>query len=322
VVAVVAMAGCYRPSDPDCVIACTQSAANACPSGLVCGNANLCEPATGPSCNGLLDAMNDSAGDGAIDAANPACNQSAFTSVVQLISALDYTANADRTRFSVIMGGEIKVNEYVVDSTAPTDYIYASYGPPGNTGVFSAHIDPTGDLVYLTADVGTMGTRVYLIRYKGLETWSTQHDLVSLVAGGTEAVLADGARIGSSTAPTHGARRFPVETTLGFDEYSGATLSADTSFLRSASFTKGQLGVTLLRDPSYTSDGLRVVFVGQVDLQVGIYMAERATIGGGFGTAQLLRLGNANDRSPHLTADCGHLYWTNNGIVAHAVAPM
>ncbi len=127
-----------------------------------------------------------------------------------------------------------------------------------------------------------------------------------------------GTIIGGATGHAFGKRRFPIiaPSDDSFDEYrEGATLA---TFVFTRQTTALSLGVTMLRDPSYSHDGLRMVFSGTIGSSSGIYMATRMTIDDAWSSPMLLRELSDDDVHPFLAADCKHLYWTRGGTIYHA----
>jgi hypothetical protein len=224
-------------------------------------------------------------------------------------------------RFS-LTGSTVKVNETAPDSTNPSDYITVA-NPPG-IELYSARIDPTGELIYLTSDDGApmQFSNLYVARRQGPATFGAPESvaLTNIIA---PVQLPLGAQVGGSTDPSLGIRRMPIAVLGedGFDEYRETSPNAVTSFQFTSKVTIADLHVTSMRDPSFTPDGLRLVFTGMVANVNGIYTATRANIDAAWDPATLLRAGQPNDTQPYLTNDCKHLYWTRSGVTYHSVHP-
>lgn len=199
------------------------------------------------------------------------------------------------------------------------DYVNAAYVPTQSTVMHAGHIDPPGELIYLTANyMGATGTGVYLARRIDIENWTMTPEVVTLVKNGTDPVLADGVTIGASTDPVHGKRRLVLSSATGFDEYIETT--SETAFEYVASASLAALGVSFVREPSFSPSGLRVVFIGQSGTAIGVYTADRLTRDSAFGPARLLHVGTPQDQTPYLSDDCRHLYWSTSSVVHHTTA--
>jgi hypothetical protein len=321
-IVVAVAAGCYRPSDPACVIACTQGTANACPDGFVCGSASLCEAPNGPTCNGLFDARMDSTAsdDGSVDgnlevdaAPTPFCSQDMFLTPVAMIQAQQFTVNAQSTRMSAV-GSSVYVNETAPGSSNMTDYPAVLGVPAGSIELYSGRIDPAGSTIFVTADNGTSMTAslAYVSTRMSAGVWGSYAPVLFEV-NGTPAPLAIGSVFGGSTDPALGARRMPVGlATTSFDEYIEKVAGTPTLLRLERTVTAASLGVTSLRDPSFTPDGLRLVFAGEAGIMTnGIFTSTRASVASPWSPAILL-VGGTSITAPYVTNDCQTLYWTTN----------
>ncbi len=320
----IAIGGCYRPGDdPACEITCTQGDPSTCPSGLVCGNANLCEPKTGQSCSGILDARMDSDVDidAPIDGRMPlSCDSTSFPSTPEtLISGFHVTVDRTLGRMSIVSSNEVRVNETVPNSGNPSDYVLATSVPPGSIEMFSGRIDPSGAAIYASSDDGapTIQTFVYVSQRVQLGVW-TNYQAVTFKDGPNTITLPYGLAVGAATDPALGARRLPIgRFGASFDEFVEATPGALSEFTYLSTTSAMVLGVSLVRDPSFSADGLRVVFVGQQQTAQGIYTATRAGLSDPWNMPVFLRPATSQDQYPYLTANCEHLYWTSNSMVRH-----
>lgn len=328
VAAALLLGGCYRPSDPACAIACTPGP-GACPSNLVCGAANLCEPTTGPTCNALLDARPDmdvdpdADIDARTDAMPSGCNAASFMPPTSLILGYQFTIDAAHARLSMTSGDEVRVNETNPDSNNAADYMTVAMKPAASIEMYTARIDPTGTLIYVTSDNGTAmdETLMFMTRRQAAGSW-TGYETVTLKNVMAPLTFAIGAQLGGSTDPAFGKRRMPLWFgPNSFEEYVEETANAPNVFTFASSFNAADLGVTIAREPSFTPDGLRVVFAGQAGTVVGIFVSSRASVTANWEPAVLLYQGSSSDGYPYLTNDCRHLYWSRQGMGLHAVRP-
>jgi hypothetical protein len=328
-VAAVVLCGCYRPTDPACVIACTQGAANACPDGFVCGSASLCESANGPTCNGLLDARSDDSSvdpdavtpDAPIDAPLDGCVASAFSTPSALVVGYMFTVNLAHTRMSLTSGADIRVNESAVDSSSLQDYPVVLMAPGSAVEMYSARMDPTGTIIFVTSDDGTLmsETLVHISRRTGPGAWSAFAP-VTMRNGAMGVNLPLATVIGGTTDPSFGPRRLPVFDGIGsFAEYVEAMPNTPTDFVYARTTSANDLGVNLLREPNLTADGLRVVFFARANAIDGIYTSTRASVTAPWTPAVLLHESTVMGSHPYLSNDCRHLYWTELAVGRHAV---
>ena len=101
-----------------------------------------------------------------------------------------------------------------------------------------------------------------------------------------------------------------MESVAGFEEYEEDVVM--NRIKRVSVTTVADLGVTRVDDPSFSPDGLLVVFAGLRGMNdTGIFVAHRASVAAPWSTAIRLRADGSTVISPNLSSDCSHLYWTS-----------
>lgn len=269
---------------------------------------------------GRDDADLDSSIDGTIAVD---CDGTSFSgNPVTLFNAGMYTANNAHTRFSILASNELRVNETTPDSPNLADYVPVLGTPSGAIEMYSARIDPGGTVIYVSSDDGAAMTySLGFVSRRNNGGWQAYESVSFRATGGTGTInLAIGATIGGSTDPALGPRRLPISYGgTSFDEFRELPALPLRGFEYLRTWTTTDLGVLAVRDPSFTPDGLRVVYIGQLGGDAGIYMSTRTSLSDTWGPPTLLRLGTMSDFTPYLTQDCQHLYWSENGTAKHAV---
>jgi len=172
---------------------------------------------------------------------------------------------------------------------------------------------PDGGTIFMRGD-DFGGTAVIAFSNRtGARMWTAPQPLILRVGGQTIPLTAPAI----PGAPSEfSPRRMPISTSnQEFDEYEETT--TQNTWTRLSTVTATQLGVTFIREPNFTSDGRRVVFIGATSGAPAnaIYVAERPSLAVAFGPPAVFLYNDASgadEASPFLTNDCMHLYYTNN----------
>ena len=315
------LAGCYRPSLEDsCRVACAPD--GSCPNGSEC-KLGRCAP-IGGTCSELPidgDVVEDDApaGDAPVDGPFSAlCVPGTYNGFTLLTNGSDFTMSSNRRRAAVRIYNSTSA-EYVIavaettnDVDQPSSAFVESIAPSTvYTALSAPRMSPDGTKIYLHAEQLGSGAQVVSLR-NGVAGWGTMMPLSFQTSSGLALMVSPLALVGTPSATSP--KRMPLSvSTDSFDEFE-ETSTADT-WKHVRKVTSGDLGVIYIREPAFTADGRRVVFIGSTagNTNNAIYLATRQDPFGVFGPAQLL-LDDPNgidEGSPFFTIDCTRVIYTN-----------
>lgn len=205
-----------------------------------------------------------------------------------------------------------------IDSTPPA---FVERIAPGGLFMELAYprMSPDGTTIFMTAKDSIDQQRpAFSTRNAVSAGWSAPTPLFLEDVNGIAKPASSGLVLGTPSEASP--RRMPISyDTINLREFEEVAQNT----WRERTVTSGSaLGVILVREPSFTPDGLRVVFVGQkAGGAVAIFSATRPSIAGQWGPAvQIFDDTQASEGSAFLAADCSVLLYDNSnaGVVLRA----
>jgi len=214
-------------------------------------------------------------------------------------NCIDYTVSTTAGTAVAICGG--KLLEGQIDSSSLTQIAVSPIEP--QIFLEDPSLSPDGDELWVTARTGVGTSTIRMYRRAGM-TWELEPN----AATGLPAITTPTDELNTSP-PTRGPNRtVMVHTRINdestFTEYAfdGATWNA----LPQGSYAVGDFGVTSMKQPSLTEDGLRFVFIANN----AVHYAERSDRAGRFPSGSSVIATRLGDKAlhPYLTVDCARLY--------------
>ena len=228
-----------------------------------------------------------------------------------------FTMNRMKTRAAMLtFDSTAQVWKVSVGDAASVDTVAPQFveqiAPGGNTAELAyPRMTPDGTTIFMTAhDAADQQYGAYSNRIAANAMWSVPRPLFLQDTNGLPKPAMFGLVLGTPTETSP--RRMPISyDTANLREFEEV---AQDTWRERADTTAATLGVTLIREPNFTPDGLRVVFVGQKPIgSVGIFSATRTMIGQPWNQAVVLLddLQSA-EGSAFLAADCSVLFYDNS----------
>jgi hypothetical protein len=318
--------GCYRPNLEDsCQVSCAPD--GNCPNGSHC-EAGRCTPDNGtcpelPDADIVVDPDAVIGQDGSIDAPADApigtlCPPQTFTTVTPIATGAELTMSSNYRRAALLtfnpgVGYVVSVADTAQEVDQPTTQYVEQIYP---TGIYAQlaypRITPDGGTIYMRATDTSANTYIVSsVRNAVNGAWGLLTPVQFQTLAGTPATLAAGTATGTPSATSP--RRMPMSVGVAsFDEVEEV---GNNVWRLKSTITPASLGVLFIREPSFTPDGRRVVFVGstQGNPNNAIYVAARTSLTSPFGTAVLLHddPNNVDESSPFFTTDCSRVIYTN-----------
>ena len=315
------LTACYRPgSDAPCTVTCS-AAATECPDGLICNTEmGRCALASG-GCRAAdatlgketsIDSPIDSSIDSSIDAAS------------SVLCAVSTTVLADAsltggTWFIADRGAQRAVKEEAgvivglsgdPDTTMGSSYSDLFANVPAGTTYRAPRLAPGAGELFLLKQVIT-GYSIAQSTRTG-EIWSSPQSLAFKDQSGTFDVSVD-VRNAPGAPTTTVPRRILVSENLGFNVAEFREITGTNEWRHVQSHPTSFGTVNILGQATLSENGRRMVFTGQEGGGiVSGYYVDRANVGDPFAApATKLAASPLSVRTPYLTADCKHYYYSD-----------
>ena len=328
------LAGCYRPAAEDaCKVLCPTGE---CPEGAQC-MAGQCVP-NGGTCPGIVPTDDGMPADMFVPAdafVSPDATPDApgTTTCMPLIMNLEgqyktgqsFTMNRAKTRAALLTFDStaqvwtVSVGEGPSIDSSPPAFI-ERIAPSGFIAEIGyPRMSPDGTTIFMTAkDSSEQSFGAFSTRNAVSGQWSAAAALFLQDMNGIMKLATFGLVLGTPSEASP--RRMPISyDTTNLREFEEV---AQNTWRERTITTANSLGVILVREPNFTPDGLRVVFIGQkAGGSVAIFSATRTMIGQPWSMAtQIFDDAISAEASAFLAADCSVLFYDNSnaGVVNRA----